>query len=325
MADKPPGKDLLVGVDIGGTKILAAVVTTRGGVLARVKLKVPKRLPAAGVVELVQRAIDEVLAKVDRGRQGLKAIGVAVPGIVDAGKGKVVITANIKLSGVPLGQILRRRYHRPVILGNDVNLALLGEQWRGAARGRRNVVGLFPGTGIGGGVLIDGRLLQGANGAAAELGHIQLETRGPQCGCGKRGCLEALASRSAIERDIRAALKEGVPSAVSKLSDGDLSRIRSKVLKKALKKGDKLVSSVVGHAAQTMGRACVSLRQVFDPEVFIFGGGLVEACGQWILPVVEKTLKKDPFFRHLGPCPVLAAELGDDAVAIGAAALARLL
>ncbi|MFH1724434.1 MAG: ROK family protein [Elusimicrobiota bacterium] len=315
------GKDLAIGVDIGGTKILAALVSGGRRILERRKEATPADAPPAEVFAAVRAAVKGVLDDAGVRPSSLKGMGVGVPGIVDVRSGRVVSAPNINLSGFPMGAALRKRFRVPVAVDNDVNLAVLGEARLGAGRGVRDLVGIFPGTGIGGGVIVDGRLLRGANGAGAEVGHMKIALKGPKCGCGNRGCLEALAGRRAIEREIRRAVKGGKRTSIKKLNKGKLGVIKSGVLRKALKRGDPVVSRVVKEAAEHLGSACVTLRHVFDPELFIFGGGLIEACGKYILPVVRKKMDADPFFKGLARCRVAASELGDDAAVLGAAVL----
>ncbi|MFH2201842.1 MAG: ROK family protein [Elusimicrobiota bacterium] len=315
-------KGTLLALDVGGTKISGALVTRRGRILARVKERVPKGAGRTALFGIMRGILKGLIAKAPRGAKP-QAIGAGVPGIVDAARGRILIAPNIDLSGFPVGPRLSRAFALPAAIGNDVNVALLGEQWLGAAKGRRNVIGLFPGTGVGGGIIVNGSLLTGAHGAGAELGHLVMLPGGPRCGCGNRGCLEAFASRRAIERRIRKAVNAGEKSAIKKLNKGTLDIIRSKVLKKALKRKDRVATRAVGAAALVFGDACVSLRHIFDPELFVFGGGLIEACGKFILPIVRKRLDRDPFFKSVGRCPVVPSALGDDAVILGAAALAK--
>lgn len=315
-------KDSLLGVDVGGTKISAAVVR-RGRVVARRKIHTPKGAPPSRVFKAIVEAAKAALAKADCRAARLLGMGVGVPGIVDAKGEKVLAAPNIRLAGFPLRKRLAAAFRTRAALGNDVNLGLLGEQRFGAARGARSVVGLFPGTGIGGAVILDGRLEVGAHGAGGELGHMIVEPGGPECGCGNRGCLEALASRRAIEREIRAEVRRGAKTVLTKLTGGDLTAVRSKLLKKALKKKDPLVTRVMRRNAEILGAACVSLRHVYDPELFVFGGGVFEACAKYMLPVIRKSLAQDPFFKDVGECGVAVSELGDEAVLLGAAAMAR--
>lgn len=317
------GKGLFIGVDIGGTKIAAAIVDRKGRIRERGKIATPRGAKAKALLEAVGELVEELLDEQGLRRKDVLAVGVGVPGIVDPREGRVLAAPNVPLGGVRVAKELSRALKAKLVVGNDVNLGVLGEQWLGAARGCRNVVGLFPGTGVGGGVVVSGRLLLGEHGAAAELGHVIVEPKGPECGCGTRGCLEAVASRTAIEREIRSAVRAGRHSLVTELAGDGLAVIKSKVLAKSLKRRDPVVVGAMLRAAEALGSACVSLRRVFDPERFVFGGGLIEACGDFILPVVQKALDRDPFFSRVSGCRAVKAELGDDSVILGGVALAR--
>ncbi|MDE2140945.1 MAG: ROK family protein [Elusimicrobia bacterium] len=316
-------KGYYLGVDVGGTKIAAGLVHPGGKIVAWEKTSTPRRGGAAEVARVILRAARDVLRDAGVKPKRLKGIGVGVPGIVDADGEKVLVAPNIALAGYPLAAELRRRFDTKVALGNDVNLGVLGERWLGAGEGLDDVVGIFPGTGVGGGVVCGGKLLTGAHGAAAELGHVVLDPKGPLCGCGARGCLEAYSSRTAVERDIRAGVKAGARTDILLLNGGKLDVIKSKVLARALKRRDPLVTSVLRAASERLGDACVSLRHCFDPELFLFGGGLVEACGEFMLPIVRRRLAQDALFRTVGACKVARSRLGDDAVVLGAVALAK--
>ncbi|NLE65045.1 MAG: ROK family protein [Elusimicrobia bacterium] len=312
----------LIGIDIGGTKIYGGLLSPSGRIVATRKIPMPPGASSKKILEEVHSLIRKLLKDGEATPSNILGIGVAVPGIVDH-DGVVVNTPNIAFSGTPLRTLLEKKYKRPVAVGNDANLGTLGEQWLGAGRKARNIIGVFPGTGVGGGMIVDGRIIGGTHGAAAEIGHMPVDPQGPRCSCGNTGCLEAVAGRWAIERDIRAAVKKGTRSAITRIVGKDLRRIKSSALAKALKAKDPLVTRTIQKAAEALARACVSLNHLLDPDMFIFGGGVIEACGDWILPAVEKALKADPFFQRLGTPVVVAAKLGDDAVMLGAAALVR--
>lgn len=313
-----------IGIDIGGTKIYGGLVTPAGEIIASHKVPTPPKANPKAILSTTDKVIQALLKAAQATQKDLLGIGVAVPGIVD-NNGKVVITPNIDLSNTELKKILEKKYRTKIAVGNDVNLGVLGEKWLGAGRKAKNIVGLFPGTGVGGGIIVDGNFIAGSHGAAAELGHILIDPAGPQCTCGNIGCLEAVAGRWAIERDLRAALKKGKRSIISDLAGKDLKQIKSSTLAKALKAKDPLVTKIMSNAAEALGKACVSLNHIFDPEMFLFGGGVVEACGDFILPIIEKTIRKDPFFARLSTPKVVAAKLGDDAVMLGAVAAVRKL
>jgi glucokinase len=314
---------LYLGVDVGGTKIQASVVRESGETLERRRRPTPRTGGPEQVLAVIETVIADALeeAKVEPGT--LEAIGVAVPGVVDPDTARVIFTPNMSLTGVVLGAHLEGCFHVPVAVGNDGNLGTLGESWLGSARKAASAVGIWVGTGIGAGIVRKGKLWRGARESAGEIGHIVVEIGGPECGCGNRGCLEALASRSAIERDIRQALASGRKSLLEELAGGDLSVIRSGAIRKALKAEDALVTEVVRHASEVLGCACLTVRHLVDPEVIVLGGGLIEACSDFMMPIVENVVGSDrlPGARDGGS--VLLSALGDDAVVLGAVALAR--
>ncbi|MFI5345806.1 MAG: ROK family protein [Elusimicrobiota bacterium] len=316
-------KGFYLGVDVGGTKIAAGLVSPAGKILGWEKTSTPRKASAEDVARVIVRTVRDVIRDAGMKAKRLKGIGIGVPGIVDSAGEKVLVAPNIALAGYPLAAELRRKFDTKVALGNDVNLGVLGERWLGAGAGVDDLVGIFPGTGVGGGVVCGGMPLLGAHGAAAELGHIVLDPKGPLCGCGAHGCLEAYSSRTAVERDIRAGVRAGERTEILTLNGGKLDVIKSKVLARALKRRDPLVTRVMRAAAERLGDGCVSLRHCFDPELFVFGGGLIEACGDFLLPVVRKRLAQDSLFHKVGPCKVVRSRLGDDAVVLGAVALVK--
>lgn len=311
-----------IGIDVGGTKISAGLVTAAGEILEQKKYPTPKKAKHKKIFSVILKIIKNILSQRNLNSKNLEAIGLGIPGIVDTEKGRILATPNINLAGFDIVKKIKKIFKVPVVIGNDANLGTLGEKWLGTAKKAKNVVGIFPGTGIGGGIIVNDKLLTGTSGAAAEIGHIIIDIDGPKCTCGNRGCIESLAGRWAIERDIRRAVKDGKKTIVKKLLGGDLRTIKSKILKEALKKKDPLVTDIMKRVSKSLGLACVTLRHIFDPQVIIFGGGLTEACGKFILPAVRKTVDSDPFFSKMPGCKIIEARLGDDAVILGAVALA---
>jgi glucokinase len=312
-----------VGVDVGGTKIVAALTKPSGKILARNRIATPRESGTEGVVQAIIEVIETLLSDNKVKRKRVRGIGLGVPGVVDPDEGRVVVTPNMNLSDVALGSRLEDRFRVPVSLGNDVNLGTLGEKWLGTARFARSAVGIFVGTGIGGGVIVDGKLLRGSREAAAEIGHLVMQVGGPVCGCGNRGCLEALASRTAIERDIRAAVASGKKTILTGLVGKELKVIRSRMLLRAVEDRDPLVLKVLRNAAETLGHACLSVRHLLDPEVIILGGGVLEACGDYMMPFIQEIVAADALPGARPGGRVVRSTLGDDAVALGAVALAQ--
>jgi len=316
---------LFVGVDVGGTKVMAALVAADGRVLERERISTPREKNPALVVEMILDTVRDVISAGGVKTSSVAGVGMAIPGMVDPRAGRIVNTANMNLGGMEIVPLAAKKLGLPVFLGNDVNLGTLGEKWLGTAMDARSVVGIFVGTGIGGGVIIDGLLVTGARQSAGEVGHMVMEMGGPKCGCGARGCFEAIAGRGAIDRDIRSAIKGGRKSIIEGWADlGKLDEpIRSGMLRKALAKGDPVVTEVVTRAAEVIGWACISIRHLVDPEVILLGGGVIEACGGFILPIVEKIVQADPLTGASPGGRVLESSLGDDAVVLGAVAMAQ--
>ncbi len=319
---KDEGK-LFLGVDVGGTKMLAALVRPSGRVLARERRPTPREGTPVDTINAIAGLIDDLLTEAGQPAEALRAIGLAIPGVVDPEAGRIVITPNMNLTGTQIVEPLRERFGVEIALGNDANCGALGEKWLGSASYADSAVGIFVGTGIGGGLILQGREVRGYRGVAGEIGHMKVQLDGPVCGCGDTGCLEALASRTAIDRDIRQAVQAGQKTLLTDLVGPDLSVIKSGALRKALEQNDKLVTQVMRNASEILAQACLSIRHVLDPEVIVLGGGLVEACDFFILPIVEKILECDPMQGSRPGGRVVVSSLGDDAVMLGAVVLAQ--
>jgi glucokinase len=316
-------QNLYVGVDVGGTKTMAALVAESGEIIACERTDTPRGGTAAQAVDAVCGAIAAVLEAGSVQASAIRAVGLAVAGVVDPAAGRVVVTPNMNLSGVRIVEPLEQRFGVPVVLGNDVNMGTLGEKWLGAAQNASSAVGIFVGTGIGGGVVMDGKIVHGCRESAGEVGHIVMQMNGPKCGCGNRGCLEALASRTAIERDIRDAIAAGRKTIITDMLDESDGVIKSKMLKKALKAGDPLVTEVMRRASEVLGCACLTVRHLLDPDVIVLGGGVIEACGKFMMPIVRDVVDRDALPGARPGSYVTESELGDDAVVLGAVALAQ--
>ena len=319
-------KSFYLAVDVGGTNIQAALVKSSGRVLGREKTLSPRSGGPEPILQQIEQVIETLLEEHDllADRERLKAIGIAIPGVVDPTKGHIVVTPNMELSDVAIGPRLESRFGVPVALGNDCNLGTLGEKWLGAARNAESVVGMLVGTGIGGGIVFGSKLWRGARESACEIGHTVIEIDGPECGCGNRGCLEALASRTAIEREIRRQVDAGRETVLTELLGGNLEIIRSSVLRKAMIDGDPLVTEVMNRASEVLGNACLTIRHLIDPEVIVLGGGVIDACSRFMMPVIERIVEADQLPGASEGGRVLVATLGDDAVLLGAVAQAKL-
>jgi len=314
----------LVGVDVGGTKILAGVFDRQLRLLAREKKSTKPFLGAAGVTDRIADCINEALAAAAVPHAAVAGLGVGVPGLIDP-RGQVVqVAPNLHWHNVPLAHLLSRRLQMPVALVNDVQAGAVAVQAAGTGRKFKHFVCMFIGTGIGGGLVLNGTLYRGAAGLAGEVGHMTVIPQdGPRCGCGNRGCLEAVASRSAIVRRIASEIDRGRKSVVTDLCDGDVSRIRSRIIAEAYREGDKLVRRVIDDACEYLGIGVANLVNVLNPEAVIFGGGLMEALGDRMLPRITRAAAAHVVAAGPGRVRILDSSLGDDAGILGAALTAR--
>src|SRR4030095_4520001 len=253
----------------------------------------------------------------------LAAVGIGAPGPIDFDTGYIIETANLRFKNFPLGPRIAAGFVRPTIIENDVNARIYGEFKAGAALGTSDVLGVFVGTGIGGGLILNGALYRGFNKGAGEIGHIIVKAGGPRGGGGNGGCLEALASRTAITRDIRNAIKRGKRSVVSGKVARKNAVLSGQDLKTAYDSDDELVRKTVHRAGQLIGVGIGSLLNVLGSEMVVLGGGVVEAFGDSFIDRIERGARKIAFEVNSRNVRFVRTQLGDDAGVIGAAALAR--
>ncbi len=253
----------------------------------------------------------------------VRGAGIGAPGSVDPENGRVMFAGNLGWKDVPLKRELEEHLRVPVFLQNDGNICTLGVHEMELEGRPRNMVGLFLGTGIGGGLILEGKLFSGFNRTAGEVGHMVLEVNGPKCTCGNRGCWEALASRSALFRQVQQAVKEGQKTLLTSMLGEDLRDLRSGDLRKAIRQGDKFVQHMVEEAAKYTGVAVANLINVLNPEVLVLGGGLMDALENEMMPVVIETAREHAFPGSDKGVKILPSKLGDDAGITGGAVLAR--
>jgi len=316
----------VVGMDMGGTKILAGVVDESGKILGSYKRATKAYAGPDEVIDRMAKTVEDAVKRAGVSMSQIEAVGCGAPGPLDPDKGIIWHTPNLPgWNNVPLADMLEDRLGVPVFIENDVNLGTLGECALGAAKGAQDVVGIFPGTGIGGGLVLDGRLRQGFRKNAAELGHMVIMADGPYCGCGKRGCAESVASRTAIERDIRAGLAAGRKSMIADMIKGERGeRITSGALAQAYQAGDPLVTEIISRAQYNLGLLTSAIINLVDPEVIVFGGGLVEAMGdEFLEPIRPVAYQYSLNQRDIEDLKIVPAKLGDNAALLGAAVYAR--
>ncbi len=309
---------LIIGLDLGGTKIAAALATADGQVLRRHRVPTPARQGPDAVVVALRQAIEQ-LGKTDVGQ--VSAIGVGAPGPYNSQL--QVVSSSPHLAGwqdVPLKQMLEDRLGTLTFVDNDANVAALGEHRFGAGIGTNHMIYITVSTGIGGGLILGGKLYTGASGAAGEIGHMTVEVNGPRCQCGNYGCWEALASGTALAREAVRKLEAGAESRILELAGGDLGRVKAEVVFEASQQGDKLARSLIERAGYYLGVGLASLIDIFNPEMIVIGGGMAN-MGEALLAPARTVARQRAFALPGSVARIVPARLGDDSGVLGAVAL----
>ncbi len=312
-----------VGFDLGGTKMMAAALSSEFRVLGRRRRKTKGAEGAKAGVERIIQSIRDALEEGQVAADKVAGIGVGCPGNIDLERGVIVDSANLGWKNVQLKEILQKEFGCPAVILNDVDAGVYGEYRFGAGKNARCVIGVFPGTGIGGGCVLEGQVIRGKTMSCFEIGHIEVSPDGLPCGCGRTGCLETEASRLAISAQAAMAAYRGEAPHLLGAAGTDLSEIRSGMLAEAIKAGDKIIERIVERAARQIGRAVGDVVNLLLPDVVVLGGGLVEALPELLVKGVEEAARQraaPPFAKTF---KVAAAKLGDDAVVRGAAAWAE--
>ncbi|MEO0964890.1 MAG: ROK family protein [Planctomycetota bacterium] len=307
-----------IGIDLGGTNVRAGVVDDDLKVIGSDTTKTRAEQPLDAVldriVKVAEKAIDDAKVK----RKEIEGAGIGAPGAIDIERGIVLQTGNMGWRDVPLADLLSKRLDLPVKVDNDVNVGALGEHRAGSGKGFDDMMAVFIGTGIGAGLIFGGKLFHGRHGTAGEIGQTVVAAGGP---LGRR-TLEDLASRTAIAETIITLIRSNHPSVVPELVDGDLSRVRSKVITAAYMKGDPMVTRVVHDAARIIGIAAANAASLMSLPCIVFGGGFAEAMGEALIPLLRESFDDAVFPDALRACELRVSKLGDDAGVIGAALLA---
>jgi glucokinase len=323
MADSASKADHFVGVDFGGTKILAGVFKNSLELLGKAKVSTKAHRGPEAVIERIARCVHDALDECDLNLKQLRGVGLGAPGAVDPESGRVLFASNLGWEDVPLKKELEKLLGAPVFLDNDCNICMLGIHEIELKGKPHHMIGIFLGTGIGGGLILEGNLYCGHNHAAGEVGHMILEVNGPKCGCGNKGCFEALASRTAIFNRVRSAVKNGQKTILTDMLGDELTDLRSGDLRKAIRKGDKFVGQIIEEAAEYTGIAVANLINVFNPEIVVLGGGIIDALEDEMMAIIIETAGDYALPRTTKGIEIIASKLGDDAGIHGAAVLAR--
>jgi glucokinase len=316
--------DFTLGVDIGGTKVAAGLVDAKGAILFQTRVAMPAREDAAAGFAAVERAINSVFERHPEAHASLAGIGICAPGPLDPIRGVVLNPPNLPCwRNFPLAAEVQRAFHVCAKVDNDANAAALAEAVWGAGVGFRNVLYATLGTGIGTGIIFDRRIYHGRTGSAAEGGHVSIDYNGPRCGCGKRGCIEALCSGPAIAQRARARLAESnTTSRMRELAGGNLEKLTAENVAEAFHTGDALAREALEATADLLTVWLGNLIDLLEPDVIVFGGGVAQLMSEFFRRM-QTELPKWSINARCCEIPVLLAKYGSDAGIAGAAALCR--
>jgi len=310
-------------LDVGGTKVLGAIFNEKDEIIYRLKKRSKSEGEGSADVEKVIISVVEDMIKgsgIDRKK--INAIASCAPGVIDQDRGIVLFTPNLPWRNYDIAGAIKKKFGVPFYVGNDVNLGVLGEYKFGAAQGYNNIVGFFPGTGMGGGLILNGKLFTGNQYMAAEYGHMTLDPDGPLCGCGQSGCLEVFSSKRGMSDYIRQQVNRGRPCLLAEdVQDGGI--FRSKRLKKAIAQKDTVAMEAVDRACHYLAVATGNMINTIAPDLVLYGGGIMEAMGDLFLKKILAEVDRYAMTSIRPLVELKVASLGDDSILYGDLALIK--
>lgn len=313
-------KKYVIGIDVGGTKILTAIADLEGKILARERIASRPKDTIAEQVDQIVETVEQVMKSAGAEKDEILRIAVGAPGTVNTYEGVVLFTPNLRWENVPITKLLQDKLNIEVILENDANAAALAEHLFGAGKDAKHMVYLTISTGIGGGVIINNQILHGTAGCGGEIGHHTILLDGPICGCGNQGCLETLASGTALGRYGREAVENGLKTLMKDLVN-EIDEIDGTVVTKAAKAGDKIALDIVNRVAEYIGIGIANMINIFNPEKVILGGGVTSA-GDLFYDGIVKTVEARALSTPRKLCKIVFSELKSDVGVLGAIAVA---
>lgn len=314
-------KKYVIGIDIGGTNIKAGVLNTEGEILLTKSIKTEADRGADYVLEKIKDLIFDMIEKTQISRDEVIGIGMGIPGPTNTDTGVVNFCPNMKgWKNYRAAEVLSAKTGFEVKIGNDVNVITLGEMWKGAAVGYKNVLGITLGTGIGGGLVVGGKLISGFTGAAGEVGHIKVEKNGKLCGCGQKGCWEAYASATGLIREAASRLAVSKDNKLWEHTNGEIAKIEAKDIFDFAREGDKFCINLVEYEVEYLAFGLATLVNTMNPEIVVIGGG-ISLAGDILFEALLEKLNEYTLEVALYGVNVVPAKLGNDAGIVGAAAL----
>ena len=315
-------KNYIISIDFGGTKILSALVNSKEGIIARVKKSTKDAATKAELAALLYESIVELLDGNNVLETSVKSICIGAPGSVDPFTGVIGLAPNLGFQNFNIKDALQKFTDIPVLLENDVNLAALGIANFDVAKDKQNVLVVFIGTGIGGGWILNGNIYRGNRYAAGEIGHMHVLDNGPICGCGNKGCFEAVASRSAMVRDIVKDIKSGKRSKLSKLVKAK-AQIKSKSLYNAMASADPVTAFHVHKACAAIGKTLAGINNLMNLDMIVLGGGVIEAMKAFTVPIIKTTFNQFSLKQSSKKTKIVVSKLLDDAALYGGIPLTK--
>lgn len=313
-------KEGFIGIDLGGTSIKIGVISNEGQLINHVEVPTRTQDGYQAIISDIITNSKNLIEQVNLTMENIKGMGLGLPGMLDIEEGIVTFAPNLSWRNVPVKSLLEGKLRIPIKLDNDANVAVLGEAWVGAGKGYKHIVMSTIGTGIGSGIIINGEILHGKNGMAAELGHIPISEEGAQCGCGSNDCLETISSATGIIRRGKEIVQAGKSSILTKEYADKVEQITAKSIIDAAKLGDKEALQVVNNAGKLLGRGLAIVANLFDPEIIIIGGGVSHA-GEIIFKPIKDEFNRKGLNNIVESVEIVPAILGNQAGMIGAAKL----
>jgi glucokinase len=314
--------DMVLAIDLGGTKILSAVIDRDGGMLARDHTVTPAALGQEAVIEAIGASVERAIAQVSADISEMHAVGIGAPGPSNPEKGILFTSPNLPgWRNVPIRDIIQSLFDKRTFLINDANAAALAEHRFGAGRNTKNMIYITVSTGIGGGVIVDERPMTGAIGTAAELGHMTINDTGPRCNCGNTGCWETLASGTALARKARGRIEGGTSSLILNLAQGDHQKISARTVQEAAEQEDELAGELIAQTGYYLGVGLANLINIFNPEMIVIGGG-VSNIGKRLLDPALETAQRRAYGAAYDRVRFTSPKLGRNSGVMGVAAYA---
>jgi glucokinase len=313
---------MYIGVDLGGTNIAAGIVDEHGNIKYEKSIPTKANRPEKEIINDIKKIILDIINEYKISKNDIEAIGIGIPGLADK-EGNVVFCVNLKWENVPLSKMLYKELSIPIFIDNDATVAALAEYECGSMKGAKSAILLTLGTGIGGGIVLNGKIHSGANGVGSEIGHMVVGENFYNCNCGRNGCLETFSSSTAIIKYTKKLISESNENTlINEKINGDIDKLDAKTIFECAKEGDKLAKSAVNRLVKYLSIGIINLINIMDPEIIALGGGVANA-GEYLLNLIKEDVKKNQYYKELPIGKIVLAELGNKAGVIGAAMIGK--